>query len=85
VFKQVYDAHRLRGFPPVFHGDFRRDILQPGIEIDLSFFLQFQQRQRDKRLADGADAKFRVAGHFAAGGEVGLADSSTPEKLTVRD
>ncbi len=84
VFQQVYNAHRLGGFPPVFDGDFRCDVLQPGIEIDFSFFLQFQKRQRDKRFADRADAKFRVAAHFAAAGDVGFADSAAPEKLPIR-
>jgi hypothetical protein len=28
VFQQVYNAHWLGSFPPVFHGNFRRDILQ---------------------------------------------------------
>jgi len=85
-FEQVYDAHRLRGSPTCFSWDFRRE--HPAVGAYRLIFpssCNFRSARRDKRFADRADAKFRVAGHLAARGEVGLADSPSPEKLPVRE
>src|SRR5258707_12202758 len=73
----------MGGSPAILERDFRTDVLQPAIEIDLSFFLQFQQRQGGEGLADRAYAKFRVAADGAFPGDVRLADSAAPENLSV--
>src|SRR5258708_7632066 len=84
VFEQVHDADGMSCLPAILERDFRSDILQPGVKIDLSFFLQFQQGQRDKCLADRAHAEFRVATDGTSRGNVCLADSTAPENLAIR-
>jgi hypothetical protein len=39
VFQQVHDADGMSCLPAILERDFRSDILQPGVKIDLSFFL----------------------------------------------
>src|SRR5881227_2477513 len=65
MFQQIHDAYRVRASPAVFHRDFGSDILQARIQVDSSVFLQFQERQRHKCLADRTDAEFRVARNIA--------------------
>ena len=74
VFEQIYDSHGIRGLPGVFDWDFRRNILQARFEINFSFLLQLQEGERDKRFADRAYTKFRVASNVAAGGHVRFAE-----------
>jgi len=79
---RLYQCEPAWWLPTCYSGDFRRDILQPGIQIDFSFFLQFQKAQRDKRLLIEATRKFRVAVIRRPVAISALPDSSAPEKLT---
>ncbi len=75
----------MRRFPGVGHGNFRSDVAQTRFQIDFSFFLKFEQRQSHEGFADGANAKFRVAGDGAFGSRVGIADSAAPEQFAARN
>src|SRR5215469_9233095 len=83
VFEQIDDAHWVGALPTVFYGNFRRDIMQPRIEVDLAFFLQLQERQRHKAFTDRAHAKFRVTLDIAISRKVRFANSSAPQHLAV--
>ena len=78
VLQKIHNAHGVCVSPAVFHGDFRGNVLQPCVEVDSSFFFQFQQCQRHKRFADGADAKFGVAGNIPVRGQVRFAKTAAP-------
>lgn len=73
----------MSGLPGIPHGNFRRDILQARFQVDLAFFLELQQRERDEGLTDGTDAKFRVTPDGLLGGDVRVAKSTAPEKFAA--
>ena len=85
MLEEVDDADGMSYLPAILERDFRCDILQPGVKVDLSFFMQFQQCQRDKCLADRAHAEFRVATDGTIRGNVRLADSTAPQDLAICD
>lgn len=85
VFKKIGDTDGIGGRPRIAERDLRRDVLQAGLQIDATFFFEFEKGERDEGLADGADAKFGVASRVTILREVGFADSAAPEDLTVGD
>src|SRR5437773_4378026 len=50
VLQKIHNAHGVCVSPAVFHGDFRGNVLQPCVEVDSSFFFQFQQCERHNVL-----------------------------------
>jgi hypothetical protein len=85
VLEKIDDADRICRLPRILEGNFRRGVLQSRLKIDAALFFEFEKRERNKSLADGADAEFGVASDVSILREVGLADAAAPEDGAVGD
>ena len=85
MLEKIDDANGIRGFPGIFEGNFRRNVLEAGLQIDAAFFFELEESESDECFADGADAEFGVASDVAILREVRFADAAAPEDGAVAD